>query len=69
MSSNWNLSVVVILTEFNNMFDYGENMTDDQVFLLISNRASKIMVAFMAVFLQIHSIHLDSASGDACGYE
>jgi hypothetical protein len=35
------------------MFDYGENMTVDQVFLLISNRASKIMVAFMDVFLQI----------------
>jgi hypothetical protein len=51
------------------MFDYGENMSDDQVFLLISNRASKIMVAFMDVFLQIHSIYLDSASGDACGYE
>ncbi len=45
--------MVVILTEFNNMFDYGENMTVDQVFLLISNRASKIMVAFMDVFLQI----------------
>jgi hypothetical protein len=51
------------------MFDYGENMSDDQVFLLISNRASKIMVAFMDVFLQIHPIYLDSASGVACGYE
>ncbi len=61
--------MVVILTEFNNMFDYGENMSDDQVFLLISNRASKIMVAFMDVFIQIHSIYLDSPSGDACGYE
>ncbi len=61
--------MVVILTEFNNMFDYGENMSDDQVFLLISNRASQIMVASMDVFLQIHSIYLDSASGDASGYE
>jgi hypothetical protein len=51
------------------MFESGENMSDDPVFLLISNRASKITVAFMAVFLQIHSIHLDSASGDACGHE
>ncbi len=61
--------MVVIFTEFNDMFESGENMSDDPVFLLISNRASKITVAFMAVFLQIHSIHLDSASGDACGHE
>jgi hypothetical protein len=51
------------------MFDYGENMSDDPILLLISNRASKIMVAFMDVPLQIHSIYLDSASGDVCGYE